>query len=170
MVKLNVGLVDRYCDWLSVVVWFSNDSINCVVSVVVDWFKRFDNDVVEATVDVGGWYVVVAGLGLGVVVVVTSGVDVCHGVDADVEEVTIFVVLTSGGIDVVSVFSTLVVVCNCDALQIYNEWSISLHVMLCEHRYKKCVSICQRSTQDILKVTKILYSLSLSIYMIHMYM
>ena len=160
MVKLNVGLVDRYCDGLSVVVWFSNDSINCVVSVVVDWFKRFDIIVVEANVDVGGWYVVVTGRGLDVVVVVTSGVDVRHGVDADVEEVSIFVVLTTGGIDVVSVFSTLVVVCNSGALQIYNEWSIRSHVILCEQRYKKCVFTCQRSTQAILKVRKILYSRS----------
>ena len=121
---------------MSVVVWFSDEFIGCAVTVDVDRFKRFDNDVVEATVFDGVWRVVVDGPGLVVAVVTAFCVDVCAGVATDVEEVVIFVVLATGDTDVVPVFSAFVVVCGNDSVQIYSWWSMMSHEILCKHLYK----------------------------------
>ena len=70
--------------------------------MVVDrLFERFDDNVVEEYVDVGFRYVVVVGLGLGVVVVADICVDVRTCIDVDVEKIVLFAVLTTGGIVVV---------------------------------------------------------------------
>ena len=125
VVFTNDGLVVRFCDWLCVVVWIIVCVVVCAVSVVVDRFKRGFNCVVrEACVDVGGRCVVVDGYGLDVVVVVDCGVDVCIGENVDVEKIMLFVVLTTGDIDVVPMVSTFVVVCGSGELHIYNVGSI----------------------------------------------
>lgn len=131
VVYTNVGLVVRFSDWLCVVVWIIIRVVVCAVSVVVDRLKRwFDRVVCEGCVDVGGRYVVVDGSGLDVVVVVDCCVDVCVGENVDVEKIMLFVVLTIGGIVVVPMVSTFVVVCSSGELQIYNVGSITAHDML----------------------------------------
>ena len=65
-----------------------------------------------------------------VVVVVDCCVDVCVGENVDVEKIMLFVVLTIGGIVVVPMVSTFVVVCSSGELQIYNVGSITVHDML----------------------------------------
>ena len=131
VVYTNVGLVVRFSDWLLVVVWIIIRVVVCAVSVVVDRFNRgFDCVVSEACVDVGGRCVVVDGSGLIVVVVVDCCVDVCIGENVDVEKIMLFVVLTTGDIDVVPMVPPFVVVCSSGELQIYNVGSITVHDML----------------------------------------
>jgi hypothetical protein len=131
VVFTNDGLVVGFCDWLLVVVWIIIRVVVRAVSVVVDRFDRGFNCVVcEACVDVGGRYVVVDGYGLNVVVVVDCCVDVCVGENVDVEKIMLFVVLTTGDIDVVPMVSTFVVVCSSGELQIYNVGSITAQDML----------------------------------------
>ena len=125
VVFTNDGLVVRFCDWLCVVVWIIICVVVCAFSVVVDRFnRRFDRVVCKACVDVGGRCVVVDGYGLDVVVVVDCCVDICIGKNVDVEKIMLFVVLTTGDIDVAPMVSTFVVVCGSCELHIYNVGSI----------------------------------------------